>query len=55
MYEQHTLKSENELDVFLLAIFRELSLFLQTILYEMSPSHYDMKCYTGIDYFTLLA
>lgn len=54
MYEQHRLKSENELDVFLLAIFGELSLFHQTVLYEMHPSHYDMKCYTGISYFTLL-
>lgn len=32
MYEQHTLKSENEIDAFLLAVFGELSVSPDRIL-----------------------
>lgn len=56
MYEQHTLKrmktgTEN---ISLLTIFGQLSILLQTIFYEIYPSHRNMKCYTGISYIILL-
>lgn len=38
MYEQHTLKSENEIDAFLLAIFGELSVSPDRIVWDVSLS-----------------